>query len=70
MKNLAPIVLFVFNRPEHTLRTLQALQNNNLASQSTLHIFADGPKEGASEKHIRFVYAMVGHNLHYAIKPT
>ena len=48
MKNLAPIVLFVFNRPEHTLRTLQALQNNNLASQSTLHIFADGPKEGAS----------------------
>ena len=48
MKNLAPIVLFVFNRPEHTLRTLQALQNNTLASQSTLHIFADGPKEGAS----------------------
>ena len=48
MKNLAPIVLFVFNRPEHTLRTLQALQNNTLASQSTLHIFADGPKQGAS----------------------
>ena len=45
---LAPIVLFVYNRPEHTLKTLQALQSNTLASQSTLHIYADGPKEGAS----------------------
>lgn len=45
---LAPIVLFVYNRPDHTLKTLQALQCNTLASQSTLHIFADGPKENAS----------------------
>lgn len=45
---LAPIVLFVYNRPDHTLRTLQALQHNTLAAQSTLHIFADGPKENAS----------------------
>lgn len=45
---LAPIVLFVYNRPNHTLKTLQALQRNTLAAQSTLHIFADGPKENAS----------------------
>lgn len=45
---LAPIVLFVYNRPDHTLKTLQALQRNTLAAQSTLHIFADGPKENAS----------------------
>lgn len=44
----APIVLFVFNRPDHTLKTLQALQSNTLAAHSTLHIYADGPKEGAS----------------------
>jgi hypothetical protein len=45
---LAPIVLFVYNRPSHTLKTLEALQTNELAGQSVLYIYADGPKEGAS----------------------
>ena len=46
---MAPIVLFVYNRPEHTLQTLQALRKNELADQSILYIFADGPKENATE---------------------
>lgn len=46
--NLAPIVLFVYNRPEHTERTLEALMKNQLASESELFIFADGAKTGAS----------------------
>src|ERR1043165_6673251 len=46
--SLAPIVLFVYNRPDHTLRTLEALSGNVLADQSQLFIFADGPKAGAS----------------------
>lgn len=46
--NLAPIVLFVYNRPEHTLKTLQALKQNLLANESVLYIFSDGPKENAS----------------------
>ena len=46
---MAPIVLFVYNRPEHTLQTLQALRKNELADQSTLYIFADGPKENSSK---------------------
>ncbi len=41
--NLAPIVLFVFNRPEHTLKTLESLFQNDLADKSILYIFADGP---------------------------
>ncbi|XOV91901.1 MAG: FkbM family methyltransferase [Bacteroidota bacterium] len=41
---LAPIVLFVYNRPDHTLRTLKALKDNRLSEQSTLYIYADGPK--------------------------
>jgi acetyltransferase-like isoleucine patch superfamily enzyme len=48
MSDLAPIVLFVYNRPLHTLKTLEALSSNYLADQSTLFIFADGPKVGAS----------------------
>lgn len=41
---LAPVVLFVYGRPWHTLRTLQALQANHLADRSRLIIFADGPR--------------------------
>lgn len=40
----APIVVFVYNRPDHTLRTLTALAGNNLAQQSRLIIFSDAPK--------------------------
>lgn len=46
---LAPIVLFAYARPEHTLRTLQALAANTLASQSRLYIYVDGVKKGASD---------------------
>lgn len=44
----APIVLFVYNRPYHTRRTLEALKRNELAAQSDLFIFADGAKENAT----------------------
>lgn len=47
---LAPIVLFVYNRPWHTQRTVEALQKNELAAESDLFIFADGPKENATEE--------------------
>lgn len=50
--SLAPIVLFVFNRPRHTLKTLQALSENYLADQSDLIIFCDGPKEVVSEEEL------------------
>ena len=41
MQELAPIVLFVYNRPWHTKRTVEALKNNELAGESDLFIFAD-----------------------------
>ena len=41
--NLAPIVLFVYNRARHTRLTVEALQRNILASKSDLFIYADGP---------------------------
>jgi hypothetical protein len=41
----APIALFVYNRPEHTRQTLEALSNAELAKNSVLYIFADGKKE-------------------------
>lgn len=43
MRNLAPIALFTYNRPEHTRQTIEALQKNIYAEQSVLYIFSDGP---------------------------
>lgn len=40
----APIVLFVYCRPEHTRRTVESLLRNPLASQSDLIIYSDGPR--------------------------
>lgn len=48
--SLAPIVLFVYNRPEHTLKTLEALMQNELAEKSELFIFCDGPKADATKQ--------------------
>lgn len=43
-KNLAPIILFVYNRLEHTKKTIEALKKNHLAEESELFIYSDGPK--------------------------
>lgn len=46
---LAPIVLFVYNRPEHTRACLEYLERNELAAESELYVFADGAKQGSEE---------------------
>ena len=43
-KGLAPIALFVFKRPDHTSRVLEALRLNNELQRSPLYIFSDGPR--------------------------
>jgi hypothetical protein len=53
IEQLSPIVLFVYNRPWHTEQTLEALAKNELADQSTLYVFADGPKPGASGEDLK-----------------
>lgn len=52
---LTPIILFIYNRPNHTKQTLEALSNNTLASQSDLFIFADGPKNTASKEQLESI---------------
>jgi hypothetical protein len=49
----APIVLFVFNRPSHTLRLLTSLRECRLSNQSRLFVYADGPKLHSTESEIR-----------------
>lgn len=52
MQTFAPIALFVYNRPEHTARTLKFLQQNELAAESRLFVFSDGFKSEADEKNV------------------
>lgn len=47
--NYAPIALFCYNRPHHLKRTIEALAKNELARESDLHVFSDGPKPGQEE---------------------
>ena len=41
----APVCLFVFNRLEHTQKTVDALKKNILAPDSDLYIYSDAPKK-------------------------
>lgn len=42
---LAPVILFVYNRLNHTMRTIEALQNNIFAKQSELIVYSDAAKD-------------------------
>lgn len=44
----APVICFVYNRPEHTRRTLEALADCEGADDSTLYIFSDGARKDGS----------------------
>ena len=55
ISTLAPIVLFVFARPKHTLRTLEALASNTLAKQSDLIVYADAARNESEAAKVRAV---------------
>ena len=41
---LSPIILFAFNRPLHTYKTLKSLTKNQESIESYLIVYLDGPK--------------------------
>ncbi len=51
----APVILFVYNRPDHVKKTISALQKNDLADQSVLFIYSDGPRSEEDSSLIREV---------------
>jgi hypothetical protein len=56
---LAPIALFVYNRPEHTRQTVEALLRNPLAAQSELFIFSDAAKTPETLNRVEQVRAYI-----------
>ena len=59
---LAPIVYFVYNRPNHTKKSLDYLKKNRLAKKSTIYIFSDAPKNNQSKNKVAEVRKVI-HNL-------
>lgn len=55
----APIILFVFARPDHTRRTLDALLANTLADQSDLIVYADAARNDEERERVNMVRSMV-----------
>jgi len=56
---MAPIVLFVYNRPSHTRQTLDALANNYSANMSDLYIYSDGPKSVGATCDVSMVRSII-----------
>ena len=48
--NVAPVIIFNYNRPDHSLRTWEALAKNALATETELYLYCDGLKANASEE--------------------
>jgi hypothetical protein len=59
MNILAPIVVFTYNRPEHTLRTFNALLENPLANESDIIIYSDSAKTANHNKSVDEVRSLL-----------
>ena len=55
IQQIAPIALFVYNRLDHTRRTVDSLKKNTLAGVSELVIFSDAPKTEVHSEKVREV---------------
>lgn len=49
---LAPVVIFTYNRPDHTKKTIEALASNDLAKETELFIFSDAAKDKKNLKNV------------------
>lgn len=58
---LSPIVLFVYNRLDHTRQTIEALKKNQLAQESELFIFSDAGKNEQSSEDVAQIREYLKH---------
>jgi len=53
MNSYAPIALFVYNRPKHVKRVIEAIKKNKISQDSIIYIFSDFSTETAEKKKIQ-----------------
>lgn len=51
----APVALFVYNRPDHTLKTIEALSKNDGAKNTILYIFSDAARSSLDANSVNIV---------------
>jgi hypothetical protein len=59
MSDFAPIILFVYARPEHTRRTIEALARNDLAEFSDLVVYADAARSDLDVESVKTVKTLI-----------
>ncbi|MCL6605976.1 MAG: glycosyltransferase [Paenibacillus sp.] len=52
---LAPVLIFVYARPEHTIQTIDSLASNYLANETDVYIFSDAAKNEKSSEKVKLV---------------
>ncbi|HHR6038929.1 TPA: hypothetical protein ACS70C_003348 [Providencia alcalifaciens] len=57
--NLAPVVLFVYGRPIHTQRTIDALLKNPESKDTDLIVYSDGPKQHSDTEKVESVREII-----------
>lgn len=58
-RQVAPVILFTYNRPEHTKNTIEALAKNELAEQTALYVFSDAAKKEQDAEKVTQIRAYV-----------
>lgn len=63
---LSPVALFVYARPDHTIKTIEALAKNRLASETEIFIFSDGAKTEKDKENVlkvrKYINSLVNYN--------
>jgi hypothetical protein len=59
--HIAPVALFVYKRPDHLRKTLDALLNNKLAAVTPLYVFADAAKKPEHQAGVDEVRDIIKH---------
>ena len=64
MNTLSPIILFVYNRPDHVKKCISSLLTNKLAVDSDLYIYSDAAKDESSIQTVnqvrKYIHAIQG----------
>lgn len=58
MKELAPVGIFAFNRPDHLARLLRSVDANPESERTVFYLFCDGPRSRDDEANVAAVHAM------------
>jgi len=63
---LAPVIVFNYNRPDHSQRVWDAFSRNELARETELYLYCDGPKDTASDEMRRRILSLHEQAKQYA----